>query len=225
VVGAVIAALVAAAILGTVGLMRSTDDEQDRGVSGDAPETPSASAPAPAPSSTTAAIGPSPTEIVEQVSPPSTTLLGSLEPINVGLDVDTEQNVQLGGVPYLHSVWHNCFAFCNDQVGTIEYNLGGNYRQFTATIGVTDDAGEIEQVGAFTVLLDGSPAGSWVAKFGEPQEISVDVAGALRLELQSGRPGTVAGSPADAAMAGANAAVGVSNGLPSLAWGSPLLTS
>lgn len=155
--------------------------------------------------------------------PPADTLLTSLAAINTDLDVKLDRVVSLNGTPYMHSIVYRCSDFCNEPSASVEYDLGRKYSQFTAVIGVSDDTQETDQTGTFEVFLDDGLVGTWTASFGSPQQISADVSGGLRLRLEWARSGTVAGGPADAIQAGANAAVGVSNGLPDLAWAQPTL--
>jgi NPCBM/NEW2 domain len=119
----------------------------------------------------------------------------------------------LAGRTYLYRLIYRCVDFCNGRQGVIEYNLGKRYRQFTATVGVVDDAPDSGQVAVFEVYVDGVRRARQQVSFGNPKSITVDVTGGLRLRLLASEAGIE--SPAQA---GANAAWGVPNHLPNVAW-------
>ncbi len=115
---------------------------------------------------TSDAINP-PQEVVAPVSQaPADTLVTSLEAINRSLDVDLDEVVAINGSPYLHSIVYWCTDFCNESTASVEYDLGRDYSQFTAMIGVTDDAEDASQTGAFEVFVDNQLVGSWTASLG-----------------------------------------------------------
>jgi len=143
-----------------------------------------------------------------------------LDLLNQASDVDVGP-AEIKGEHYGHSIVFRCSLYCDSPEGVVEFNLGGRYETFEATVGVLDDAEDAEQVGHFEVFVDGSSAKSLTATLGKPRSIKIDLpADAMRLKLLAYRPDTVK-SPL---MAGANAAGGRSNGLPELAWGNPRLT-
>jgi hypothetical protein len=151
--------------------------------------------------------------------PPRQVLLASLEPVNTGSDVELGP-AELGKRQHTRSVVHHCSGFCHESEGVIEYNLGGKYSWFQATVGVDNNAQDGQQVGTFEVWVDGERVGEPVTtRLGQPKQIRVSVADGFRLRLVSKRPDT----ESNPIQAGANAAAGVSNGLPHLAWGDPKL--
>lgn len=74
-------------------------------------------------------------------------------------------------------------------------------------------------MGVFKVLADGAVRSQVTAMLGKPQLLNVDVSDVLNLQLEAHRPGTTA----HPMMAGVLAAGGVSNKLPELAWGDPVV--
>ena len=153
----------------------------------------------------------------------SSVLLTAEQAVNSSGDVDLDVTATMSQKTYLHSIVYRCDLFCNDPTGSVQYTVPPGARTFSATVGVTDDAEEPQQTGVFEVYFDGSsaPAKTWQATLNAPVQVRIGVAGHAQIRLVAGRSGTVAGGPAQAALAGANMAAGVSNGLPSLAWGDP----
>lgn len=84
------------------------------------------------------------------------------------------------------SIRYAACGLCSFKPSFIEYSLGRKYDKFQATIGVSDNAKNAEQVGFFAVYVDGDEVGRWEVRFGEYQEIEVPVTGGLRLRLEAG---------------------------------------
>lgn len=145
-------------------------------------------------------------------------LTTELKPVSKGPDVRLCA-ASIDGTHYGHSIAYRCSMFCSEPRGVVEYDLGRKYRQFETTVGVLDDAGDAGQIGYFEVFLDGVAQPGATVRLGSPQHIALDVSEKLRLRLVAYRPDTV-GSPL---LAGARAAGGLSNGLPELGWGDPVL--
>ncbi|MFI2663581.1 NPCBM/NEW2 domain-containing protein [Micromonospora carbonacea] len=144
-----------------------------------------------------------------------------LDLLNRASDIDVG-SAEIQGAHYGHSVVYRCSVFCNSPRGTVEFNLGGRYRTFEATVGVLDDAQDADQVGYFEVFVDGSPVKKVSATLGKPRSMRIDLPpDAVRLKLLAYRTDTVD----NPLQAGANVAGGRSNGLPELAWGDPRLTA
>jgi hypothetical protein len=126
---------------------------------------------------------------------------------------------EINGFSYRDSVIYRSTVFANSPRGSISFNLGRQYRRLEVTAGVLDDAVEAHQQGVFQVVADDEVRAEVVARHGVPRRLDVDVTDVLHLQLVAYRPGTTR----HPAMAGVNAAFGVSNKLPELAWGNPVL--
>lgn len=127
----------------------------------------------------------------------------------------------IDGHLFSDSVIHRSELFAQSPRASIGFSLGRNYRRFESTVGVLDNAADADQVGVFQVFLDGQPGPEVTAGLGRSRVLRADVTDVLRLELRSYRPGTTV-SPL---LAGARMAGGLSNHLPELAWGNPVVHS
>lgn len=125
----------------------------------------------------------------------------------------------IDGRHYGSSVRYRSTLFSAQRDGVAEFSLGRAYRELTGVAGVLDDATDPDQVGYFTVVLDGVPQEQMKAMHGSPAEFRVDVTGVLRLGLVAYRPDTKVG----ALLGGVLTAGGQSRRLPELAWGNPTL--
>jgi hypothetical protein len=74
-------------------------------------------------------------------------------------------------------------------LGYWEYNLGRDWEFFESTIGLLDDS-DIEQVGRFRIILDGSVIWEQDIEFGRAEQISINVSNGLRLRLEAVSIGT-----------------------------------
>jgi hypothetical protein len=128
-------------------------------------------------------------------------------------------SAQLNGAYFGDSIVFRASLFAAQPLSTVSFNLGRRFRRFEVTVGVLDDAAEADQVGVFKVVTDEKVNMQVAVKLGQPQLLSVDVTDVLNLRLEAHRPGTTA----HPMMAGVNAAGGVSNKLPELAWGDPVV--
>lgn len=151
---------------------------------------------------------------------PDSTFVATLPPAGRTSDVRIGP-VTIDNRLFSDSVIHRCRDFAQSPRGSISFNLGRSYRRFESTVGVLDDAADADQVGVFQVVLDGRPGEEVTAKQGRSRVLRADVTDVLRLELRSYRPGTTA-SPL---LAGARMAGGLSNYLPELGWGNPVVHS
>jgi hypothetical protein len=145
-------------------------------------------------------------------------LTSELKPVSKGPDVRLSA-ASIDGTHYGHSIAYRCSMFCSEPRGVVEFDLGRKYRQFETTAGVLDDATDSGQTGHFEVFLDGVAQPGTTVRLGSPAHLALDVSEVLRLRLVAYRPDTV-GSPL---LAGARVASGLSNGLPELGWGDPVL--
>ncbi len=147
-------------------------------------------------------------------------LTTELNPVSKGPDVRLSA-VRIDGTHYGHGIAYRCSMFCGEPRGVVEYDLGRKYRRFETAAGVLDDAADAGQTGHFEVFLDGVAQPGATVRLGTPAHFELDVAEVLRLRLVAYRPDTT-GSPL---LAGARIAGGLSNGLPELGWGNPVLST
>lgn len=146
--------------------------------------------------------------------------LSSLTPVASKGDVTTGTTVMINRRAYDGSILYAC-SLCDGDRGEVEYTIPGGVRSFHATVGVTDDAEEGDQVGTFQVWVDRRLVRTYRSTLGKPATVSVPLPSGIRLRLVAFRPGT----EGDPLKQGVNAAGGVSNGPPSLAWGAPSFRS
>lgn len=85
---------------------------------------------------------------------------------------------EVNGQTYANSV----FLDVNPGPANVSYNLGRQWSHFQATLGLSDDSPENEQI-QFQILADQRTIYSHVFELGQSQQINLDVAGVLRLEL------------------------------------------
>ncbi|HYQ64757.1 TIR domain-containing protein [Actinophytocola sp.] len=126
---------------------------------------------------------------------------------------------EIDGRYFGESIVYRPSLFSAQPRASISFNLGRKYGRLEVTVGVLDDAAEADQVGVFRIVTDGKVSTQVAASQGQPQLLSVEVTDVLNLRLEAYRPGTTA----HPLQAGANMAGGVSNKLPELAWGDPML--
>lgn len=155
---------------------------------------------------------------VNMPRPTAPTPLTSLRPTSRSQDIRLTA-AEINGRYYAESVVFRCDLFASHPVGAVNYNLGKQYRRFEATVGVLDSAAEPHQVGMFKVVTDGMVRAKVAVQQGDPRVVTVDVTDVLSLRLEVHRPGTTP-SPL---LAGVNMTAGISNKLPELAWGNPIL--
>ncbi|WP_116202815.1 SEFIR domain-containing protein [Amycolatopsis circi] len=145
-------------------------------------------------------------------------LTTELKPVAKGPDVRLSA-VRLNGVHYGNGISYRCSMFCSEPRGQVEYDLGRRYRAFETTVGVLDDAADAGQTGHFEVFLDDVAQPGAEVKLGSPATLTLDVSEVLRLRLVAYRTDTTE----HPMLAGARIAGGLSNGLPELGWGDPVL--
>lgn len=150
--------------------------------------------------------------------PTSSTALTTLNPTTRSSDVYFG-SAKINGSEYTSSIIYRSKYFANSSKGVISFNVGMSYRQLEVIVGVLDDAADSRQTGHFEVYADGVKRAHVTAVQKQPRVVTVDLTDVLNLQLVAYRTDVV-GSPL---MAGVNATSGVSNNLPELAWGDPLL--
>ena len=98
--------------------------------------------------------------------------LADMRPVNGYVSTD---DAEVNGKPLAHTV----LIGVGDEV---EYNLGRQWRQLQATVGLRDDSGSSIQV-RFEAFGDGRPLYSRVFMLGQSEQINLDVTEVLRLRL------------------------------------------
>ncbi|MGY1831649.1 protein kinase [Geodermatophilus sp. SYSU D01180] len=115
---------------------------------------------------------------------PVGTFLTSLDAVETsGYSMSAGSTVTMNGVTYIHPV--SSSTSCGDTV-SIQYDLGRSYREFEATVGLSDgsqSAGLIQ----FDVFVDGRSVFTQTATLGAPVPVAVDVTGGLRLNVSATR--------------------------------------
>jgi hypothetical protein len=177
-----------AAVLGTVVAVLTYFSSPDH--SGNA-----ASSPPPASSAPGATTAPPP---AHPSTPPTATGAPTGSEYLPELFVDSDSAASTGsarsgtfstnGIEYPHSIQTTAGCF-NDDGGDFwaDYDLGRNFRTFTATVGLRDDCDADESV-TWRVEADGVAIASGAARLGESQELELDVDGVLRLRLLMNEP-------------------------------------
>lgn len=85
--------------------------------------------------------------------------------------------IDISGVPTPRALYdYSCYD------PTFEYDLGRDFRQFQATLGISDNSPTDERT-RFEVFLDGTSSGVFDLGFGESVPITIDTTGTLRLTL------------------------------------------
>ena len=151
---------------------------------------------------------------------PSRVYLVEMTPVSTSADLHNS-NAKLAGTSYGNSLVFSCDLFCNDSASLARaaYDLGKAFSTFSTSVGISDSAPNTSERANFSVFVDGDERFSQNVAFGRPVPVTINVAGALRLELViTTGLGTV--SPAQA---GADAAGGVTDAFPHAVWGDPIL--
>ena len=197
VVGGIIVACVTAFVVTPVGarisqlIAGSTPDSRPSRETGADPNTsppdvivapPSSSASASRPSDRTVTSGAS--------SSPSTELLSKLTPPNqmsvAGWEIDKSYSVD--GVLYNNSIYDKCYVItCRNRPDFIEFDLGKRYKRLTATIGIYQEAKDIDQPALLTIYLDGKVHGKsymLTGGNGDSQNIEIPVENVMRIRLE-----------------------------------------
>lgn len=123
-------------------------------------------------------------------SSPSTEFLSKLTPPNkmseTGWEIDKSYNID--GVLYNNSIYDKCYvATCRNRPDFIEFDLGKRYKKLTATIGIYQQAKDIDQPAVLTIYLDGKAYGeSYILKGGngDSQNIEIPVENVMRIRLE-----------------------------------------
>jgi hypothetical protein len=135
-----------------------------------------AASPAPvAPASPTTSSPASPTASASPSGPSQ--YLGGLDPV-AGSGALFNGAVNVNGNYYANSI----FLALNPGPQNVSYNLERQWHWLDATVGLTDDSSQNEKV-QFQAIADGRTIYSHVFMLGQSQQVSLDVAGVLRLEL------------------------------------------
>jgi hypothetical protein len=127
-------------------------------------------------------------------------------------------SVTINGTTYHKSLIYDCsHSACAEGKASVEYDLAKRYKNLDVVAGVLEDAAESRQVGHFEVYVDGNRRVQVDVTLRQPEPLHLDVTNVGRLRLVAYREGTVT----DPVKVTQNQTNGVSNKLPSLAWGDP----
>lgn len=120
------------------------------------------------------------TSVPAEASGPVGTFLADLTAVS---GTPIRETVSVNGTSYAHAISRGlvCPAYKGNSA-TFAYDLGRHQQKFTATVGLTDQSSENGQV-RFEVFADGRPLYSQTSTLGVPHQVTVSVAGALRLKL------------------------------------------
>lgn len=120
------------------------------------------------------------TSVPAGASSPVGTFLADLTAVS---GTPIKETVSVNGTSYAHAVSRalSCPAYARSSA-TFAYDLGRHQQTFTATVGLTDKSSENGQV-RFEVFADGRPLYSQTSTLGVPHQVTVSVAGVLRLKL------------------------------------------
>jgi NPCBM/NEW2 domain len=103
--------------------------------------------------------------------------LAALNPVSGSGDLFTG-SAEVNGQYFANSVYLDL----NPGPGNVSYNLGRQWRELDATVGLSDNSPENEKV-QFQVFADGRSIYNHVFQLGQSQQITLNVTGVLRLEL------------------------------------------
>jgi hypothetical protein len=103
--------------------------------------------------------------------------LAALNPVSGSGDLFTG-STEVNGQYFADSVYLDL----NPGPGNVSYNLGRQWRDLEATVGLSDDSPENGNV-QFQVFADGRSIYNHVFQLGQSQQITLNVTGVLRLEL------------------------------------------
>jgi len=121
---------------------------------------------------------------------PSTELLSKLTPLNKVSETmwGIDKSYSVDGSQYNNSLYDKCYvATCRSRPDFIEFDLGKKYKKLTATVGIYQDARDVDQPAVLTIYLDGQIYGeSYLLKGGngESQIIEIPVDNVMRIRLE-----------------------------------------
>lgn len=95
--------------------------------------------------------------------------------------VNSDSNVSVNGNTYIHGLTLGSVA-CGGGTASVEYDLSRRYTKLSSVIGQTDRSAS----GVTTrteISLDGKPVFSKQFGLGQPQQLDLDITGALRLQI------------------------------------------
>lgn len=81
-----------------------------------------------------------------------------------------------------HYCANSVILYLNPGPDSVSYNLERQWRHLAATVGLSDDSPENEKV-QFQAFADGRLIYDHVFQLGQSQQVTLDVAGVLRLDL------------------------------------------
>jgi len=182
---AALAAFIAAAVISACGGGTTSLGQASKNPSGTAPVASSGSpglsaASASAPASGDAPSGPALSGSAPAASGsqgPTSQYLQAMNPVADSGDTSTG-STEVNGKYYANSVT----LTLNPGPANVSYNLGRQWRQLDATVGLSDDSPENEKV-QFQIIADDRIIYNGVFELGQSKKLSLNVTNVLRLEL------------------------------------------
>ena len=93
-------------------------------------------------------------------------------------------SIAISGKTYAHSASSQVCDYSSEEPGTVEYNLGRNYRTFKATAGISDDAANSSATVLLEVFADGRRVYSGTITYGQAFTVTADMTDVLRMKIQ-----------------------------------------
>ena len=143
--------------------------------------TTSAASPSASDSAGNAAAGPS-------VSGLGTVSLVDLTAVSGSFD-NGDKSPTVDGKSQLQALSATLDSCSNTVSGDAQYNLGREYTQLTAELGVDDNSAVQTTAPSVEIDGDGLKLGVWTPTLGKPADITVNVTGVLRLDIKWSDPG------------------------------------
>ncbi|HEY4458005.1 MAG TPA: protein kinase [Pseudonocardiaceae bacterium] len=75
-------------------------------------------------------------------------------------------------------------AQCDSNPRYVEYDIGKDYRQFVASVGIGDQASDSSIPASLTIFTDGRQVSTTAISYGQMYPIKVDLSGVLRLKIE-----------------------------------------
>lgn len=108
--------------------------------------------------------------------------LSDLEPVSGNWDEHSAFDIS--GTSYAFGAASRICRFASQEPVAVEYNLGRNYRNFSAVAGLTDDSENSNATVLVEIFADGRKVYSQTVTYGQPFTISTDMTDVLRLKIQ-----------------------------------------
>jgi hypothetical protein len=135
------------------------------------------------PSDTPTAASPGPA-----ASGADTVSLSTFTPVSGGFD-NEDSNPVVNGNSQLYALSAGIDGCNGDTTGDVQYNLGRDYTQFAALLGIDDNSPSQSAAPTVEIDGDGQKLGTWTATLGKPTTLTVNVTNVLRMDIKWTDPG------------------------------------